>query len=228
MWGSPFQAGRWIHIAWHRKGVSQDDDNKIFANGNNFRSGGNWHYTDASPVNYNQPDNHLRLGERKAAPRLQTPPDSTLDEVLVFNGGGANKLRKILLDGRYYRENTGNFTSRPIDLAEKSGRPDDTSFTIFRVEWTEYKANLNAWLELDILSEDKNSLLNKRLKITPGEDVDVKAYDGPLIINGPIRYRVHFIPNTGLNDLAIAPLIFDDITIFYYSSPKLLQWLYVP
>jgi hypothetical protein len=173
----------------------------------------------------------------------------------VINPGlddAENAVQKVWQDGRYYRGNgndRGCFTSRPIDLADAAGI-SGMPVTVFMVAWTQYVPykvspyegagvvdlrDKGATCRIDLTDSSKNPApLDGWLPNDPGALKDpggspVKIYGGKdLVVDFPIRYRVYFDLGSvnPVNDIIIDPLIFDDITIIYYSVPKFLSWAY--
>ena len=41
-----------------------------------------------------------------------------------------------------------------------------------------------------------------------------------------MKYQLLFKPNTGINQSSNETIIFDDITIYYYETPKIISWAY--
>jgi hypothetical protein len=160
----------------------------------------------------------------------------------------------IWKQGRYYRGNDGVFTSRAIDLCQQAGLPTGTPMTVFMMAWTQFVPE-QRWTqfgdrqgiwhllpqpgqvgaptcEIEIWDKNKKARIGVRKSTTPqpdpaGELIKDTYSNGELVVTDPVRYRVKFLPNVNpLNDILIDPLIFDDITIIYYSVPKFLSWAY--
>jgi hypothetical protein len=148
----------------------------------------------------------------------------------------------------------GYFTSRTIDLAEAAGISGTGSIplTIFMVAWTQYVPykltpyegagvvdllrDKGATCKIGIAAANDPTFKNPApLDGSPDHTLKdpggspVKIYGGKdLVVDFPIRYRVYFDLGSvsPVNDIILDPLIFDDITIIYYSVPKFLSWAY--
>jgi hypothetical protein len=164
-------------------------------------------------------------------------------------------INKVWKEGRYYRGNDGVFTSRLIDLAggdEVTGAP----VTILKIAWTYYQPEpegppftpapwefpsldpeKGARCEIGLCYPDKSTitLQDGYLKDFNGAEVKETSTDLPdgkagksLVVTFPIRYRVFFKPSVQdqLSSVLVDTLIFDDITIIYYTVPKFLAWAY--
>jgi len=249
-WPTLFRAGKWLHLGWvrdarpdktraYRVPFGQQGNiynlDSLLVNGlktsGPFGAGAN---DVSSPGEYYVPDNILRLGERKTQGCLNSAPDSTIDEVILWEGltmtEAEQKIREIWREGRYYKENDGVFTSRTIDLAKISGLSSDAPVTLFLAAWTQYRPDTlpdEATCEVAIVGENKEPLTETRyLRNSAGSLI--KAYGGgPLTVTAPFRYQVYFRPSVGLNDIVVDSLIFDDITLIYYTNPKFLSWTHI-
>jgi len=270
-WGDTiFRAGKWMYLGWIHGGVPEDIFHAGTFTPDILCINGKWvedsffrsKATSAGEVLLALPENILRLGERRSAEALNSAPDATLDEVLIWankncDNGGPQITQDIWQQGRYYRGDKGVFISRTINLAQKMGLPTETPITVFMVNWTQY-APEEKWsnngnrlalpqpgepaptCEIEILNEAKNLIglrqshpdspsdRPKTIQPDPSGELIGDTYIGDkLVVTYPIRYRVKFLPNVHhLNDILVDPLIFDDITIIYYSVPKFLSWAY--
>jgi hypothetical protein len=244
-WGTYFRAGKWLHLGWihipaQKKGgytesTGEGINDILFINGQKcggiFTTG----EFDASKANYYIQQNILRFGEKKNSPSLNTAPDSTIDEVLVWENLTEETGEKLIMDiwkeGRYYKENDAVFTSQPISLAKEAGLPEESSVTFLMAYWTQYCPETlpkNATCEINIIDENGNVIHDSEYLTNPAGSM-IKATDNSLLqIAHPIRYKVYFRPQTTINDVVIDPLIFDDITLVYYGAPKFLSWSFVP
>ncbi|MFC1525042.1 hypothetical protein ACFL5I_01495 [Planctomycetota bacterium] len=267
-WGqTPFRAGKWLHLLWRHQRTPQTYGS-LFADGlyiNNKGCVGDFYRCEAScsgDSDFTAARPLLRLGERREAEALNSVPDATLDEILIWENSTTQTLLSALENtwqpGRYYRENDGVFTSRTFNLAQHMGVPTNTPITVFMVNWTQYAPEEKYTLagnpvvlplpgepgaptcEIEILKgEVENPMdaeaigVRKSTTIQPDPSGELIKGAGPyagdiLVVTEPIRYRVKFLPNLAdpLNDILVDPLIFDDITIIYYSVPKFLSWAY--
>jgi hypothetical protein len=239
-WGTLFRAGKWMHLAWvhdarpektaayHSPSYNLDT---LFINGTRctgqFGAGAN-DVTNLD-VNYSQATNLLRLGERRSAPMLNTVPDSTLDEVLIWEGltmdTAEARCLEIWKEGRYYQGNDGVFTSRPIDLTKGI---TDSAITLFLAAWTQYRPDTlpqNATCEVSIVDAETLQPLTETPFLHEPSGSPIKAYGGgPLAVNKKFRYRVFFRPHVTINDPIVDSLIFDDITLIYYAAPVFKSW----
>jgi hypothetical protein len=133
--------------------------------------------------------------------------------------------------GRYYTGTDAEFTSSEIDLDLKrgvgnsGGTPDPVS--VFMVHWTVYDTRTsvdNGSMpdgRVDVVLNNNNNPLT-----LPSDGTAVSAtQNGPLTpANNRLSYRLQFVPNA--NPPAIDTIIFDDITFYYYSTPKIMSWRY--
>jgi hypothetical protein len=257
-WGETvFRAGKWMQLGWiHTTEEDAIAVNRRWCQVDYFRCRATYVYT---LPKLTSPENILRLGERRSAEALNSVPDSTLDEVIIWESLSDEKSTSVLHDvwqqGRYYRGNDGVFTSRSINLSQHMNLPTGTPITVFIVNWTQYvpeeKWSTNGnrielphpgqpgapTCEIEIWDEHKTTKLGVRKNTTsqpdPSGELIIRSQKSEdssqnesLVVTEPIRYRVKFIPNVDpLNDILIDPLIFDDITIIYYSVPKFLSWV---
>ena len=149
--------------------------------------------------------------------------------------------------GRYYNGDDAKFTSSKIDfdIVRRLGNSgsDADPVNIFMVHWTTYSTATtiksttgditdpgtmpNATVEVTIKDKDDNDLPNGKLLKMPADEGAVSPTDkGPLpISDNQIRYELLFKPTTN-NQAAIDTIIFDDITFYYYATPKIVSWKY--
>ncbi|MBI4712728.1 MAG: hypothetical protein HY762_05440, partial [Planctomycetes bacterium] len=247
-----FQAGHWMHFAWIRKERTIDI---LYVNGQTWPYGYDArHLTSGTSLRFSA---NLRLGQRHDMERYPHPADSTFDEVAIFPlssgliaGGGssfdeisksgkahgwgstssepASVGKSIWNDGRYYQGTDGTFTSGEIDLAKESNVSSDTSLTVFLTTWTIYPADtLQPLYPYPAGSNIKIQIDNGNMMEDARGSVPEDYSGGPLTSDKPIRYSAHFKPQVDLNKIVIDSLILDDVTLYYYSEPKLLSWTYV-
>jgi hypothetical protein len=242
------EAGCWIHIGWEFKlpmPGNWEQYNRLYINGR--PSSPPQVYNNATldtAVFHSGLADNLRLGERSSRIdygssgrlRYPHPVDSTIDEVLIGPSLGRG-LNNIWLDGRYYmgnnryddKRNDRVFTSRQIDLRKESNAPSGTDITIFLVQWTVYPAKT---LEPNIVYPDGLSG-NINVQITNGAIMtDTRGAmpgtgGGSLTLSEPFRYKLYFNLKVDLNKVVTDTPIFDDITLYYYTEPKILSWAYV-
>ena len=125
--------------------------------------------------------------------------------------------------GRYYTGNDATFTSRRIDLDFERGLgtsgTDADPVNIFMVHWTVY--NTKSSVDDGTMPDGQVSveLDSKALTLTDGAGVTLKPN------NNQMSYKLLFNSNTN-NQPAIDTIIFDDITFYYYSTPKIVSWRY--
>jgi hypothetical protein len=171
---------------------------------------------------------NIRLGERKDAVRYPHPPDATIDEVLILDENSGTDPISIWQDGRYYPSNDGAFTSGKIDLPKEKGVATGTNLTVFLATWTIYPAETfkpiypypdGSNIEVQI---SNGAIMKNYGGSTP------QGYAGKtLSVSEPFRYRVFFKTKRDLNIVITDSLIFDDITLYYYGEPKLLNWRHI-
>ena len=105
--------------------------------------------------------------------------------------------------------------------------PEGTPLTLFSANWTQYKPDTlpeNATCEVSILDKNFSSLNTPAFLNDPSWSL-IKTYNGgSLNVSEPIRYRVYFKPQTTIDSVVLDSLIFDDITLLYYGSPRFLSW----
>ncbi|MDI6788758.1 MAG: hypothetical protein QME51_10345 [Planctomycetota bacterium] len=157
--------------------------------------------------------------------------------------------------GRYYLGNDAKFTSQEIKLTEERGSKGINPVTIFLVHWTVYNTDcvnnivntqtfprtistvedksspLTGTVAVSIRDESLNDLVGSNLTnpdgTAPGESKQVS-------VKGAFRYQLLFQPairetsavRPGEPPLITDTLIFDDITFYYYTAPKILSWKY--
>jgi len=149
-------------------------------------------------------------------------------------------------------DDRGHFTSRPINLSGQAGITG-MPVTILMVAWTQYVPyklsdyegegvvdlrEKDAICEIVLLEEELKDEWTEELKPPlseplrePGGTMVTRPEDGQRLTLRPyqnLRYRVYFDLGTvdPVNDVIVDPLIFDDITIVYYSVPRFLSWCY--
>jgi len=142
--------------------------------------------------------------------------------------------------GRYYTGDDAKFTSREIDFNKELGIKTTSTenpgpINIFMVHWTVYDTTTNidngtmpdGKIEIGIKDGNTDLLNNRALTIPDNGGGVAPAENGPLaLINNRMRYELLFKPNTRVNQPAIDTIIFDDITLYYYTTPKIISWQY--
>ncbi|MEK7867054.1 MAG: hypothetical protein AAB434_10260 [Planctomycetota bacterium] len=237
-WGTMFEGGKWLHVGWIHDGerfegrgydypaTHHENMDVLYVNGRKVSGVFAYQTGDVStPTPYD--GEMLRLGERRTAGAINTVPDATMDEVIVWDRVNPNSENRILdefNDGRFYNEEDGTFTSRAIDLAAEANLPPGTPVQIATVAWTPFVPvslpNGRITVEL-VKAYDRSGLPGGREYTQPGgEKADVIAGE-------PIRYRVHFYPGVGGGDGIVDSLVFDDITITLTKGPRFLSWAWV-
>ncbi len=238
-WGTEFEGGKWLHVGWIHNGTAfesmgyeypsthHDNLDMLYINGR--KVSGVFSYQTGDVSTATQYDGEiLRLGERRTAGAINTVPDATIDEVLVWDHVNMpNSERRIMdefADGRFYNEEDGTFTSRAIDLAKEVGLPPGTPVQIATVAWTPYIPTSlpNGAITIELVKAyDRSALPGAREYTRPGgEKVDLTTPD-------PIRYRVHFKPGVGGSQGIVDTLVFDDITLTVTKGPRFLSWAWV-
>ncbi|MBI4833517.1 MAG: hypothetical protein HY811_01685 [Planctomycetes bacterium] len=252
-WGNWFRAGKWIHVGWvhdittqarpagHVARYNSDKMDLLYINGQKvigqYSMGGTSTYLSGGSTGYLTGGyGGLRLGERKSANYMNSAPDSTLDEVIVWENlalaDGGLKISEIWNEGRYYKRNDGSFTSREIDLVKEMGLPKDSSVTLLMANWTQYRPDTlptTATCEVSILDAKSLDPITEPSLLNKPDGTVIRGYGNtPANISEPIRYRVYFRPDANINTSVVDSLIFDDITLIYYASPRFLSWSPVP
>ncbi|MEW6027543.1 MAG: hypothetical protein AB1599_09655, partial [Planctomycetota bacterium] len=131
--------------------------------------------------------------------------------------------------GRYYTGDDARFTSSEINL-DAGGNPGSENtdpLNIFMVHWTVYGTKSKT--DNGTMPDGKVDVeLSGRILAIPSDGGAVApAESGPLTLrNGSIKYELLFKPNTTLNQPANDTIIFDDITFYYYTAPKIINWEY--
>ncbi|GEM_PF-2051734 len=238
-WGTMFEGGKWMHVGWIHDGAPfegrgydypathHENMDMLYVNGRKVAGVFAYQTGDVStPTPYD--GEIMRLGERRSAGAINTVPDSTIDEVLVWDGVNMPNSESRILDefndGRFYNEEDGTFTSRAIDLAAEANLPPGTPVQVATVSWTPYVPDSlpNGRITVELLKAyDRSGLPGGREYTQPGgEKADILASE-------PIRYRVHFYPGVGGGQGIVDSLVFDDITITVTKGPRFLSWAWV-
>jgi len=131
--------------------------------------------------------------------------------------------------GRYYTGNDAEFNSREIDLNVERGLgnsgTDADPVNIFMVHWTVYGTKTT--VDDGTMPDGQvNVELNSQTLTLPdnGAAVSATANGQPFAPNdNKMKYKLLFSPKA---TTAIDTIIFDDITFYYYATPKIVSWKY--
>ena len=237
-WETVMRAGKWMHVAWVHDGKPwegrqaeignfHENLDSLYVNGRKvsgvfaYQQGDNFH-----PVQHD--GEPLRLGARRDEMRLNTVPDSTIDEVLIWEGVTWPQAEARILDefndGRFYNDDDGTFTSRAIDLAAELGLPRGTPVTLSTVSWTQFvpESLPDGAITVELVrARDRSPLPGSRTYAASSmEKVD-------LVVKEPFRYVVRFRPGVGGTSPVVDTLVFDDITLAVTKGPQFLSWAWV-
>ena len=140
-------------------------------------------------------------------------------------------IQDIYTTGRYYTGNDAEFTSREIDFNFERGLgtsgTDADPVNVFMVHWTVYGTKTT--VDDGTMPNGKVDVeLNSKTLTLPdnGAAVSPTATGQPFApSDNKMRYKLLFKPTTN-NQPAIDTIMLDDITFYYYATPKIVSWRY--